>query len=59
MRLPKDKVINTLTYVRTCPFESGLRKFALDKVIVIFFKNVKKNTSGGLIKYVLRRLWLD
>jgi hypothetical protein len=33
----------------SCPFGSGLRKFALDFVFVIFFKNAKKNTSGGLI----------
>ena len=32
-----------------CSFESGLRKFALDPVVVIFFKNAKKVTSGGLI----------
>ena len=32
-----------------CPFESGLRKFALDFAIVFFFKNAKKITSGGLI----------
>ena len=32
-----------------CPFGSGLRKFALDPVVVIFFRNAKKNTSGGLI----------
>ena len=32
-----------------CPFGSGLRKFALDPVVVIFFKNEKKNVSGGLI----------
>ena len=31
----------------TLPFEFGLRKFALDPVVVIFFKNVKKNTSIG------------
>ena len=30
-------------------FGSGLRKFALDFVVVIFFKNAKKITSGGLI----------
>ena len=27
---------------KPCPFEFGLRKFALDLVVVIFFKNVKK-----------------
>ena len=31
------------------PFESVLRKFSLDPVIVIFFKNAEKITSGGLI----------
>ena len=31
-------------------FGSGLRKFALDLVIVIFFKNAEKMTSGGLIQ---------
>ena len=34
---------------KPCPFDLGLRKFALDFVIVFFFKNAKKNTSGGLI----------
>jgi hypothetical protein len=24
---------------KPCPFESGLRKFAIDPVVVIFFKN--------------------
>ena len=33
-----------------CPFEFGLRKFALDPVVVIISKNVKKITSGGLIQ---------
>ena len=32
-----------------CPFDLGLRKFALDFVIIIFFKNAKRFTSGGLI----------
>ena len=32
-----------------CPFDLGLRKFALNFLIVIFFKNAKKITSGGLI----------
>ena len=30
-----------------CPFEFGLRKFALDPVVVNFSKNVKKNTNVG------------
>ena len=34
---------------KPCPFESELRKFALDFVVVIFFKNTEKITSGGLI----------
>ena len=34
---------------KPCPFESELRKFALDFVVVILFKNTEKNTSGGLI----------
>ena len=32
-----------------CPFDLGLRKFALDFAVVIFFKNANKNTSDGLI----------
>ena len=39
---------NLFTY-EPCPFESGLRKFALDFVVVIFFKNAEKITNGGLI----------
>ena len=34
---------------KPCPFDLGLKKFALDFGIVIFFKNAKKFTSGGLI----------
>ena len=34
-----------------CPFGSGLRKFVLDLVVVIFFKN-EEITSGGLILYL-------
>ena len=33
-----------------CPFGFGLVKFALDPVVVIFFKNAEKITSGGLIQ---------
>ena len=33
---------------KLCPFGSGLKKFALDFVVVIFFKN-EKNAFGGLI----------
>ena len=33
--------------LKPCPFEFGLRKFGLDPVVVIFFKNVKKITSVG------------
>ena len=28
--------------LKPCPFDLGLRKFALDFVVVIFFKNSKK-----------------
>ena len=34
----------------SCPFGSGLKKFALDPVVVIFFKHAKKNTRVGLIQ---------
>jgi hypothetical protein len=36
-----------------CPFDLELRKCALDFVVVIFFKNAKKTTSGGLFCFVL------
>ena len=36
------KRIKDLCNLQPCPFGSGLRKFALDPVIVIFFKNAKK-----------------
>ena len=29
--------------IEVCPFGSGLRKFALDPVVVIFFKKCQKN----------------
>ena len=32
-----------------CPFDLGLKKFALDFVFVFFSKMQKKITSGGLI----------
>ena len=32
---------------KPCPFGSGLRKFSLDPVVVIFFKNAKKFTTTG------------
>ena len=32
---------------KPCPFDLGLRKFALDPTLVNFFKNVKKITSVG------------
>ena len=35
-----------------CPFGSGLRKFELDLVAVIFFKNAEKIISGGMILYL-------
>ena len=37
-----------MTY-EPCPFDLGLRKFALDFVVVLFFKNDQKMTTGGLI----------
>ena len=37
------------TWYKPCPF--GLRKW-LDFVVVIFFKNNEKITSGGLIMYL-------
>ena len=41
----------------TCPFGSGLRKFARDPVVVIFFKNEKKYKWWS--DPVLRKFWLD
>ena len=41
---------NLCVPLKPCPF--GLRKW-LDPVIVIFFKNAKKNTSSELIIYGL------
>jgi hypothetical protein len=38
--------------LKPCPFGLGLRKFALDFVVVIFFKNAEKIASGGLILYL-------
>ena len=32
-------------FVKSCPFGSGLRKFAVDLVVVIFFKNAEKITT--------------
>ena len=36
--------------LEACPFGSGLRKFTLDPVIVIFSKNIRKITTVGLIQ---------
>ena len=36
--------------VKACPFGSGLKKFALDPVVVIFSNNVKKVASVGQIQ---------
>ena len=43
---------------KPCPFDLGLRKFAHDFVVVIFFKNTKKNYKWWS-DYVLRKNWLD
>ena len=34
---------------KPCPFGSGFKKFALDPVVVNFYKNAKKVTIGGLV----------
>ena len=50
-------MLNNPRLSEPCPFGLGLRKFALDPVVVIFFKNAEKIASGGLIlsleKFVL------
>ena len=48
------KIKRTFGYQVNCrhepyPFGSGLRKFAVDPVVVIFFEGLKKITSGCLI----------
>ena len=43
---------------KPCPFGSGLRKFALDPVIAIFFKNEKKKYKWRSDP-VLRKFCLD
>ena len=45
-------MIFQFTKYKPCPFGSGLRKFALEFVIVIFFKNAENIASGGLILYL-------
>ena len=45
-------VINANKVNQPCPFEFGLRNFALDQTLVIFSSFLKKNTSGGLIMYL-------
>ena len=45
-------MIFQFTKYKPCPFGSGLRKFALEFVIVFFFKNAENITSGGLILYL-------
>ena len=44
--------------LKPCPFGSGLKKFALDPVVVIFFKNAKKNYKCWSDP-VLIKFWLD
>ena len=41
--IEKLKTILGFHEFKPCPFDLGLRKFALDPVVVIFFKNAKKN----------------
>ena len=41
-----------------CPFGSGLRKFALDPVVVIFSAFLKKKYKWWSDP-VLRKIWLD
>ena len=48
--LEKARPKTLLVSCYPCPFVSVLRKFALDFVVVIFFKNAEKIASGGLIK---------
>ena len=43
-----------LQTLEPCPFEFGLKKFALDPVGFFFFKNAKKVTSGGLILFLAK-----
>ena len=45
---------------KPCPFESGLRKFALDPVVVIFFKKLQKNYkwwSDPVVIFFLKWTW--
>ena len=47
--------------LKPCPSQSGLRKFALDPVVVFFFAFLKKITTTGSrwSDPVLRKIWLD
>ena len=48
------KFLDGHSLYKPCPFESGLRKFALDPVVVIFFKDAK-----CWFDPVVRKIWLD
>ena len=50
----EETIFDTFFHNRSeaCPFEFGLRKFALDLALVIFSAFLKKITSGGLIMYL-------
>ena len=52
MSAKKNTYLRKFSFTRDkpCPFESELRKFAFDFVVVIFFKNAEKFKSGGLIE---------
>ena len=39
-RKSTDKLLCEVCSLKPCPFEFGLRKFALDPVVVIFFKKI-------------------
>ena len=45
-------VTHTQMSQKPCPFGLGLKKFALDPVVLIFSAFLKKITSGGLIMYL-------
>ena len=48
----KCLMIFQFTKYKPCPFGSRLRKFALEFVILFFFKNAENIASGGLILYL-------
>ena len=52
------KFLDGHSLYKPCPFEFGLRKFALDPVVVIFFKNAKKSYKRWSDP-VLSKIWLD